>query len=58
MLRRRGWPAQIRIGVLPQTVSAGRLESHVWVDVGGIAVIGDLDNLSDYALLTAVRQPD
>lgn len=51
--RRRGWPAEIRVGVLPPRRSDVRpLDSHAWMEVDGRVVIGDLENLADYAVLS------
>jgi hypothetical protein len=53
MTRRRGWPSEIRIGVRPRGSSQSRpLDSHAWMEVDGQVLIGDLENLADYGVLT------
>jgi hypothetical protein len=53
MTRRRGWPSEIRIGVIaPQMSSIRPLDSHAWMEVDGRVVIGDIENLADYAVLS------
>jgi Transglutaminase-like superfamily len=52
LLRRRGCPAQLRIGVHTRAGSATRpLEAHAWVECDGRVVVGTVQNLSDYAVL-------
>jgi hypothetical protein len=41
LLRRAGYPAEVRIGVAKDP--AGKLEAHAWVESGGRVVIGDHD---------------
>jgi hypothetical protein len=41
LLRRAGYPADVRIGVAKD--SSGRLEAHAWVESGGRVMIGDHD---------------
>ena len=40
LLRRRGRPAELRLGVAP---NGGGLEAHAWVESGGRVIIGDAD---------------
>jgi hypothetical protein len=41
LLRRAGYPAEVRIGVAKS--STGKLEAHAWVESDGRIVIGDHD---------------
>lgn len=50
MLRRRGFQAQLRIGVRPAPGQADRasgIAAHSWVEAGGRVVVGDGPNLSE-----------
>jgi hypothetical protein len=58
MLVRRGYPSDLRIGVLPRRAGdAQPLQSHAWMEYEGTVLIGALDNLADYAVLTARAEP-
>jgi len=46
MLRRRGLPSRLHYGIRQQ---AGSLTAHVWVDVKGLAVIGEEEPVSAHA---------
>lgn len=53
MLRRRGFASQVRIGVRLHRNSARPLEAHAWVECDGGIVVGEVDDLADYAVLAA-----
>lgn len=54
MLRRSGFDSQLRIGVrLCGSRVTRSLEAHAWVECEDRIVIGELDNLDDYAVLSA-----
>ncbi len=58
MSRRRGWSSELRIGVLPQRLDdATPLRSHAWIEHEGRVLIGDVDDLHDYALLLPSGKP-
>ena len=52
LLGRRGYPAQLRIGVA--RCAHGRMQAHAWVEVDGRAIIGDDQNLARYAVLPPI----
>ncbi len=49
LLLRRGYPAELRIGVAH--AAGGRLESHAWVEYSGQIVMGLQDNMGRYVVL-------
>lgn len=49
LLARRGYPAQLRIGVAKS--DAGLLEAHAWVESDGQVVVGNVRNLARYSRL-------
>jgi hypothetical protein len=51
MLRRRGYQPQMRIGVAGRD-RTGKIEAHAWVECEGKVVIGDVDDLATYAILS------
>jgi hypothetical protein len=52
MLRRHGYASELRLGVLkPGTREP--LQGHAWVECQGAVIVGNLENLSDYAVLRA-----
>jgi Transglutaminase-like superfamily len=54
LLGRRGCPSQLRIGVRERGPAApGPLRAHAWVESGGVVVVGALDDLAEYAVLSA-----
>jgi hypothetical protein len=58
MLVGRGYPSELRIGVLPRRLfDTEPLQSHAWTEYEGTVLIGELDNLGDYAVLTARGEP-
>jgi Transglutaminase-like superfamily len=50
MLRRRGYPARLHIGVAGRG-GVARLRAHAWVEMDDRVVIGDLDDLAGFAPL-------
>ena len=50
LLARRGWSAQLRIGVRNHGES---LEAHAWLESGGRVLIGDMPDLGSYQTLAA-----
>jgi len=50
MLRRYGYPSELKIGVMKP--ADGRFEAHAWLESGGAVVIGDFQ-LDRYVLLGA-----
>lgn len=58
LLRRRGYRADLRIGVQERASSAARpLEAHAWVECEGCVVVGKVRNLADYTVLTPTAPP-
>lgn len=55
MLRRRGCACELRLGVLPQGSGAPSLAAHAWLEHDGMVMLGQLENLSDYSVLTAPK---
>ena len=60
MLRRRGLPSVLKIGVAPGRSEPGRFEAHAWVASDGLIVSGEVDGLADYIPLenTTTRVED
>ncbi|MBI4500160.1 MAG: lasso peptide biosynthesis B2 protein [Gemmatimonadetes bacterium] len=54
MLRRRGYPSELRIGVSGKD-PAGAIKAHAWVECEGRVVVGDLEDLTAYSVLTAPK---
>ena len=52
MLRRRGYASQLCFGVRPPGSGAKRLEGHAWIEHRGTVVLGELDRLGDYAVMS------
>ena len=53
LLRRHGFSPHLRIGVREPDRADGRpLDSHAWVECGGTVVVGALDSLVSYAVLS------
>jgi len=52
MLRRRGYESHMRLGVRPPASAAHPLESHAWVEHDGIVVLGALDDLGQYVVMS------
>lgn len=53
MLRRRGQPARIVIGV---AVASGKLEAHAWLELGETVIVGGEAEIGRYARLREVGQ--
>jgi hypothetical protein len=51
MLRRRGQPARVVIGV---AMASGTLEAHAWLELGGTVIIGGEAGVDRYARLREV----
>jgi hypothetical protein len=56
MLRRRRFPSMIRFGVREPDVSQTPLEAHAWVECGGNIILGRIDDLHDYTVLSAAKR--
>lgn len=54
MLRRRGMPSSVFVGVRRSQVAAP-IDAHAWVESGGAVVIGALDDLNDFTVLSGAR---
>ena len=52
MLRRRGYASELRIGVAGKD-PAGGIQAHAWVECEGRVVIGGIEDLGTYAVLSA-----
>jgi hypothetical protein len=52
MLRRRGYASELRIGVSGRGPT-GAIKAHAWVECDGRVVLGQLEDLNSYAVLTA-----
>jgi hypothetical protein len=55
MLRRRRFSSTFRLGVQRPADAHGGLAAHAWVECDGAVLIGALDGLGDYAILSAPR---
>ena len=55
MLRRRGYGARLRLGVQRPDEGPSALAAHAWVECEGAVLIGELDGLRDYAVLSVSR---
>ena len=53
MLRRRGYPSELRFGVRQRANHPTTLEAHAWIVSDDAVVVGALEDLSDYAVLRA-----
>jgi hypothetical protein len=53
LLARKGYPADLRIGVLK--TKEGKFEAHAWLESDGKIVIGDLPDLARYSALPSLR---
>ena len=50
MLRRRGHPSTLHLGVRKRTGAAVPVEAHAWVESNGSIVAGELATLDEYSL--------
>ena len=58
MLRRRGLTCQLRIGVRTRgNVGGAPIDAHAWVECEGRIAIGNLDHLSDLAVMAPLGSP-
>jgi putative nucleotidyltransferase-like protein/transglutaminase superfamily protein len=48
MLRRRGLPSLLKIGVAPGGSERDRFQAHAWVTSNGLVVAGEVDGLAEY----------
>jgi hypothetical protein len=53
MLARQGHASELRLGVRPSKP----LEAHAWIECEGRIVIGQLENLAEYAVLSPPARP-
>lgn len=53
MLRRRGYQPEVRFGVRDPAVRRHPLEAHAWVECEGAVVVGAIEDLTDYLVLSA-----
>jgi len=54
LLKRRGYPAQLHIGVTK--TEDGQLKAHAWLTSQGSILIGNLENLSQYIPLPSLEK--
>lgn len=58
MLHCRGYRADLRIGVQGRASNAARpIEAHAWVECEGRVVVGKVQNLAEYRVLTPTAPP-
>ena len=58
MLQRHGFASKLCLGVRRhRSISSASLQSHAWVESEGAIVVGELDELADYAVLAAPGRP-
>ena len=58
MLRRRGLACQLRIGVRARGCAGGApIDAHAWVECEGRIAIGDVDHLSELAVMAPLGSP-
>ena len=55
MLHRRGCACELRFGVRAPGSGSSPLAAHAWIEHQGVVVLGQLENLSDYAVLSPRR---
>jgi hypothetical protein len=53
MLQRRGYAPQLRVGVQARGDGSKPLKAHAWLECEGHIVVGELENLAEYAVLSA-----
>ena len=54
MLRRRGRESVVRFGVRARVERAATIEAHAWLEHDGTVILGRIDELPRYAVLTPV----
>jgi hypothetical protein len=54
MLRRRGYPSDLRIGVAGRDPD-GAIKAHAWVEYQGSVIVGEIADLSSYSVLSSPR---
>ena len=52
MLRRRGYACELRFGVQPPGDGSTALRAHAWIEHRGVVVLGEVENLPDYAAMS------
>lgn len=52
MLRRRGYTPALRLGVRAGAEDVKLIEAHAWLECEGTIVVGQIDNLADYSMLS------
>jgi hypothetical protein len=52
MLQSHGHASELRLGVRERGAVASPLDAHAWVESNGVVVIGTVDRLEDYAVLS------
>jgi hypothetical protein len=52
MFTRRGWPCDLRFGVQPSLTASSVLAAHSWIEYEGSVVLGAVDDLGAYRVLT------
>lgn len=57
MLRRRGYECQLRLGVPPAGCANAPFAAHAWIEHDGHVVIGDVQDLHDYAVFSRAAKP-
>src|SRR5579859_6026178 len=57
LIRRRGVRSALRIGVKRSADAPGPLQAHAWVECGDQIVVGRLDDLSEYSVLSSAERP-
>ncbi|HUP39585.1 MAG TPA: lasso peptide biosynthesis B2 protein [Vicinamibacterales bacterium] len=56
MLRRRGYECQLRLGVPPARPTNAPFAAHAWIEHDGHVVIGEVQDLPDYAVFSRVAE--
>jgi Transglutaminase-like superfamily len=54
MLRRRGFPSDLRIGVAGRDPD-GTIKAHAWVEYDGKVIVGEIADLSSYSVLSSPK---
>lgn len=56
MLRHRGYTPALRLGVRGRADDVKLIEAHAWLECGGTVVVGQVENLADYSMLSPPRR--